>query len=91
MIQPILALLRGELFHERQAFGERDIGRDLPAQGAMTNGFEPCLERLEHLLLIEIGKLFAETFQVAEGMLIDKTDQPEQLQQGVLQGRGGEQ
>ena len=90
MVKPVLALLRGELFHQRQALGEGYIGRDLPAQGAMTNGFEPCLECLEHLLLIEIGKLFAETFQVAEGMLIDKTDQPEQLQQGVLQGRGGE-
>ena len=50
----------------------------------MTYGFEPCLECLENLFLIEIGKLFAETFQIAEGVFIDKADQSEQLQQGVL-------
>jgi hypothetical protein len=57
----------------------------------MADGLEARLERLEYLLLIQIGELFAEAFQVAEGVFVDETDQAEQLQQGILQGRRREQ
>ena len=90
VIEPVFAFFRGEFFHQRQALGVGNVCRDLSAQGAMAHGFEPRLECLEHLLLIQVGKLLPKTLQVAECMLINKTHQPKQLQQGVLQGSRGE-
>ena len=43
----------------------------------MADRLEARLERLEYLLLIQIGELFAKAFQVAEGVLVDEADQPE--------------
>ncbi len=91
LIETVFAFFRGELFHQREALGVGDIGRDLTAQGAMANGFEPRLQRLENLFLIEIGKLFAEALRVAKHVLVDEADQTKQFQQGVLQRRGGKQ
>ncbi len=84
MIEPVLAFLRGELLHQRQPPGIRNVGVSLPAQCSMTDGFKPRLEGIEHLFLVEVGELFAETLQVAEGMFIYEADQAEQLQQRVL-------
>ena len=39
-VEPILALLRRELLHQRQALGVGDVGGDLAAKGAVTEGFE---------------------------------------------------
>jgi len=57
----------------------------------MAERFEPRLERLKHLLLREIGKLFAEALEVAEGMLINEADEAEEFEQRVLQRRGRQQ
>ena len=54
-------------------------------------GLSRALRVLEDLLLVQVGELLAEALQVAEGVLVDEADQAEQLQQGVLQRRGGEQ
>ena len=91
MVEPVFAFLRREFFHQRQALGVGDVSRDLPAQGAMADGLEARLERLEYLLLIQIGELLAEAFQVAEGVFVYETHQTEQFQQGILQGRRREQ
>ena len=63
----------------------------LTTQGAVANRLEPRLQRLENLVLIKAGELFAKALQVAEDVVIDKADQAEQLQQRILQRRGGEQ
>lgn len=70
-----------EFFNQRQALGVGDVGGDLSAQGAMADGLEARLERLENLLLIQIGELLAEAFQIAEGVFVDETHQAEKLQQ----------
>ena len=57
----------------------------------MADWLEPRLERLEYLLLIEIGKLLTEALQVAEGVFVNEAHQAEQLQQRVLQWRRREQ
>ena len=57
----------------------------------MADRLESGLERLEYLCLAEVGELLAETLEVAEGMLVDEADEAEELQERVLQGRGGEQ
>ena len=71
--------------------GERDVGSDLAAQRAVADGLEPRLERLEDLLLAQIGELLAEALQVAERVLVDEAHQAEQFEQGVLQRRRREQ
>ena len=70
--------------------GENFPRGDLPPEGPVANGFEACLESLENLLLTEAGKLFAETFQITEGVVVNKADQAIKFQQGVLQRSGGE-
>ena len=91
VIESVLTFLRGELLHQGQPLGVGDIRRDLTAQGTMTDGLEPRLESLEHLLLVEIDKLFTEALQVAKDVFINETHQAEQLQQRILQRRSGEQ
>ena len=46
---------------------------------------------MKNLLLIQIGELLTEALEVAKGVLVDKADQTEQLQQGVLQWRSRKQ
>jgi hypothetical protein len=53
----------------------------------MTDRLEPCLERLEHLGLIEVRKLLAKTLQITKCMLIDEADQPKQFEERVLERR----
>src|SRR5271157_2799536 len=57
----------------------------------MAERFEPRLECLKNMLLREIGQLFAEALEVAEGMLINEADEAEEFEQRVLQRRGREQ
>ena len=57
----------------------------------MANGFQPGFEGVKHLILGQIGKLFAEAFQVAKRVFINEADQAKQFEQGILQGRGGQQ
>ncbi|OIQ71762.1 hypothetical protein GALL_466190 [mine drainage metagenome] len=91
MVEAVFAFFRGELFHQRQALGVRNVGCDLAAQGAVADGLEAGLEHLENPFLFQIGELLAETLQVAEGMFVDETHQAEQLQQGDLQRRRRQQ
>ena len=91
VVEPVFAFFRRELLHQRQALGVGDVGSDLPAQRAVADGLQPRLQRLEDLLLVQIGELLAEALQVAEGVLVDEADQAEELQQRVLQRRRGEQ
>jgi hypothetical protein len=70
VVETVLAFLRGELFDERESPGVRDITRDLPAQRAMADRFQPVLERLEDLLLIKIDELLAKAFQITKSMFI---------------------
>ncbi len=91
VVEPVFALFRRELLHQRQALGERDIGGNLSAKRPVANRFEPGLQGLEHLALIQIGKLLPEALEVAKGVLIDKADQPKKLQQGILQRSGRQQ
>ena len=86
MVEPVLALLRREVLHQRKPLGVRDVARDLAAQRAMADRLQPGLERLEHLLLAEIGELLAKALQVAERVLVNEADEAEELQKRVLQG-----
>jgi hypothetical protein len=45
----------------------------------MANRFEPSLEGLENLILIEVGELLPETLQVPEGVFVDETDEAEEF------------
>ena len=91
VIELVLALVRIERLDHGMAFRERHVLRDLATQGAVANRFEPCLERIENLLLAEIGELIAETAEIAEGVIVDDADEAEEFEQGVLQRSGGEQ
>ena len=53
----------------------------------MAYRFEPAFQGFENLFLTEIGKLFPETLEVAEGMLVNETDQTEKFEERVLQRR----
>jgi len=75
VIEPIFAFFWGEFFHQRQPLGVGNVGCDLSAQGTMAYGFEPRLKCLEHLILIQVGKLLPKTLQVAERMLINEAYQ----------------
>ena len=77
MVEAIFAFLRRELLHHGQAPGERDVCRDLTPEGTMTDRLEPGLQRLENLILREIGELVSKALEVAERVLVDEADQTE--------------
>src|SRR5687767_11838470 len=56
----------------------------------MADGCKSTLERCEDLLLCEVAELLAEALEISEDLVIDDADQAEELEQGVLQRRGGE-
>ncbi len=91
MVEPVFGIFRSELLHQGQALGVGNVGRDLASQRTVADGLEAGFEHLESLLLFQVGELLAEALEVAEGMLVDEAHQAEQLQQGVLQRRRGEQ
>ena len=47
----------------------------------MANGFKPCFQGLENLLLAEIGELLPEALEVAKGMLVNEAYQTEKFEQ----------
>jgi hypothetical protein len=67
----------------------------LPAQGAETDRVDPRLQAveggLEGGLVGDARELLPEARQVSEDTIIDEADQSEELQQGILQRRRGEQ
>src|SRR6476659_112558 len=59
-IEPVLPIAWCEFFNKWQATRIRDIGGNLPTQGAMAKRLQPLLKNMEHAILREIGKLLAE-------------------------------
>lgn len=90
-VEPIFTFFRGEFFHERESFSERDVSGHLTAQRAMADRFETVLERLKNLLLIQIGELLAEALEIAEGVLVDEANESEQFKQRILERRRSQQ
>ena len=53
---------------------------DLAPKRAVTHTAKARLQRIEHLGLAEIRKLFAKTLEVAKDVVVDEADQAEEFE-----------
>ena len=92
VVEPVFALFRRELLHERKPLGVGDVRGDLPAQRAVADRLRaaPSASRTP-APESRLANCSRKLLQVAEGVLVDEADEAEQLQQRVLQRRRGEQ
>ena len=73
-----LLFLRGgkEFLHDGLAIRVGNIFEHLPPQGALADGFQPCLQIGEVLFGGEAGELRFETFEIAKSVIVNDADQP---------------
>ncbi len=90
LVQPLLFVGRGELLGERDAAGEADVLLHLRAQRPRAHRAEPRAEHAAGNLAGVAHEPLPEGSLVAEHPVIYHADEPVQLHQRVLQGRGGE-
>lgn len=91
MVQPVFALRRRKRLHDRQPFRVAHIRQHLAAQRALTERSQAGFQPVERRLVVEIGELLLETFEVAEDAVIHDADQSIEFEQRVLQGRSGKE
>ena len=73
------------------AVGVRHILQHLPPQRALADGGKPLFEFLKAIFFDKPRVLGLEALEVAEYVVIDDAHQAVKLQQGVLQGCGGQE
>ena len=71
--------------------GVGNVLQDLLAQGTVAERSQASLQGVENLLLTQVGELFTEALEVAEGVFVDEANQAEQFEERVLERGGGEE
>jgi hypothetical protein len=91
LVETLLVARRHELLHQGMPVRVLDVLQHLPPQRALTDEREPLLQTRELSVAGEPREPRSEALKVAEGKIVDHTDQPVELQERVLKRRGREQ
>ena len=91
VVQGLFFCRWSEGLHHGDAPRVRDVGLHLAAQGAHAHALQAAAQLSQGVGVAQRAELLAKAGQVAKHALVHQADHAVQLQQGVLQGRGGEQ
>lgn len=92
LVEPLLLVRGKEVPGDWNALGEADVFEHLPAQCSVAERCEASAQvEVAQVLVVGSKELVAEGWLVAEYVLVDEADDPEQLHEAVLERRRGQQ